>query len=793
MIESVKPVRRNVTHVERRGDILVLTSDYGTLFLEPKTEAIIRVTFSTQNKISDKEKPGVIYDGSFSDWTYEEGDDFIRLFLPFLTVHIKRANAAISFYDSDNKLIFAENQDNPRDFEEFDTYRLADVEQKTKTIQTADGVKEVVEEPLKVFAGKSYHARFQFELQDEALYGLGQQEKGFGSLRGKNLYIHQANRKIAASFFTSTKGYGILVDTYSPMIFNDNQNGTYIYVEADKELDYYFIYGEANTRNTREVSNVTGEKIVGLANSSNTGMNNVIRGYRLLTGKATLLPKWAFGYVQSQERYETQDEILAVARRCRKEGFGIDCIVLDWMSWKGNEWGQKSYDETRFPDPSKMIKELHEQHVHFMISIWPTMAKGTDNHDEFAKRNLFLPACTVYNALSKEARCLYFDQLKRTHFGYGTDAWWCDSSEPITPEWNHSFRQEEGAVFQDYCREMGLRVPYEYTNSYPLYHAMGIYENQRKAMAEGNKTEKRVCNLTRSSYTGQQRYGTVMWSGDTSASWENLRDQVAVGLHFSASGMPFWTMDIGAFFVKKGNTWYWNGRYDECANNKGYCELYVRWYQFGAFLPMFRAHGTDFRREPWTFEGEFREALLKANRLRYSLMPYIYSEAGKVWHDDNSMIKFLAFDFTKDKKTWNIIDQFMFGESIMVCPVLKPMYYDEDGNVLKDISKKRKVYFPEGCDWYDFYTEKKYEGGSCAEVDAPLDVIPIFVRSGSLVPVRKPALSTQEQTDEINFRCFAENGAKATYNFYDDEGDGYDYENKRDGYRYDVYTVFSTR
>ena len=241
MIESVKPVRRNVTHVERRGDILVLTSDYGTLFLEPKTEAIIRVTFSTQNKISDKEKPGVIYDGSFSDWTYEEGDDFIRLFLPFLTVHIKRANAAISFYDSDNKLIFAENQDNPRDFEEFDTYRLADVEQKTKTIQTADGVKEVVEEPLKVFAGKSYHARFQFELQDEALYGLGQQEKGFGSLRGKNLYIHQANRKIAASFFTSTKGYGILVDTYSPMIFNDNQNGTYIYVEADKELDYYFI------------------------------------------------------------------------------------------------------------------------------------------------------------------------------------------------------------------------------------------------------------------------------------------------------------------------------------------------------------------------------------------------------------------------------------------------------------------------------------------------------------------------------------------------------------------------
>lgn len=774
MLEAVKSVSREVRNVERRGDVLALVSDYGTLFLEPKTETIVRAIFSTQNKRSDKEKPGVIYDGSFSDWTYEEDADEVRLCLPSLTVHVKRATSAISYYDNEKGLIFTENQDDPRDFEEFDTYRLADVEQKTRTIQTADGVKEVVEEPLKVFAGKSYHVRLNFELQEEALYGLGQQEKGFGSLRGRTLYIHQANRKIAASLFTSTKGYGILVDTYSPMIFNDNHNGTYIYVEADQELDYYFIAGESGTANNRK-SCVTDTEAAFTIRPT-TAMNNVIKGYRLLTGKAALLPKWAFGYVQSQERYETQEEILEVARRCKEEGFGLDCIVLDWMSWKDNEWGQKSYDEGRFPEPVGMIKELHDEHVHFMISIWPTMATGTDNHNEFAKRNLFLPACTVYNALSKEARELYFDQLKRTHFSYGTDAWWCDSSEPITPEWNHSFRMEEGALFQDYCKEMGLRVPYEYTNSYPLYHAMGIYENQRKAMAEGMGPEKRVCNLTRSSFTGQQRYGTVMWSGDTAASWETLRDQVAIGLHFSASGMPFWTMDIGAFFVKKSNTWYWNGRYDACAGNKGYCELYVRWYQFGAFLPMFRAHGTDFRREPWTFEGKFKEALRKANKLRYSLMPYIYSEAGKVWRDDNSMIKFLAFDFGQDKKTWNITDQFMFGDSLMVCPVLKPMYYDQDGQELRDVPKARRVYFPEGCDWYDFYTGEKYEGGSSADVEAPLDVIPVFVRGGSLVPVREPALSTKEQTDAIDFKRFAEDDAPATYTFYDDDGDGYDYE-----------------
>ncbi len=747
MLTAEKPLSRKIDHVERKNNTLVLESEYGSLFLEPKSDSIIRITFSVRKTRSDKEKPGIIYKDSFSDWSYIDGSDDICLILPKIKICVNRSTGAIAYYDLDQNLLFSENMRSPREFEEFETFRLADAEQKTRIIDTADGKKEVIEEPLKVPAGKSYHIRFNFELSDEALYGLGQQEKGFSSLRGKTLYIHQANRKIAASMFVSTNGYGIMADTYSPMIFNDNQNGSYLYIEADQELDYYFIAGD---------------------------MNSVIRGYRKLTGKAALLPKWAFGYVQSQERYESQEEILDTVQKFREKEIGLDCIVLDWISWKDNEWGQKSYDPARFPTPEEMIQKLHQDHVHFMISIWPTMAEGTDNYKEFAEKGLFLPASTVYDATKKEARDLYFDQLKRTHFSYGTDAWWCDSSEPITPEWNHQFRIEESALFQEYCKEVGLRMSYEYTNSYPLYHAMGIYENQRIAMSGSPDSEKRVCNLTRSSYTGQQRYGTVMWSGDIAASWDTLKDQVAIGLHFSASGMPFWTNDIGAFFVKEGNSWYWNGDYDDTSDNRGYDELYVRWYQYAAFLPMFRGHGTDFRREPWSFKGKFYDAIIKANKLRYSLMPYIYSEAGKVWLKDNSLIRWLAFDFAKDKKTWDITDQFMFGENMMVCPIVFPMFYDKDGKELSDRPRSRSVYFPADCNWYDFYTGKKYKGGNTYEIEVGLDTIPVFVREESLIPIRKPALSTEEQNDEIEFKKYSD--GLACYDFYDDDGNGYGYE-----------------
>lgn len=701
---------------------------------------------------------------SFGKWSFLEEDDRIVLTLPKVTVCVARGTGAVSFFAPDGKLLFAEREREPKEFEAFETYRLSSGEQRTKTVETADGVKEILEDPEKVPTGTSYHVRWHFSLREEALYGLGQQEKGFASLRGRTVYVHQANRIIAVPMWVSTGGYGVLVDTYSPIIFRDGDEGSYIYIEADRELTYYFIAGEPN---------------------------EVVAGYRFLTGKASMLPRWAYGYVQSQERYESQEEILRTVEESRMRGLGMDCIVQDWLTWPDNQWGQKSYDESRYPDPAGMIAKLHDDHVHYMISIWPTMAEGTPDHEEFAAKGLFLPACTVYDAFSPEARELYFEQLSRTHAAYGTDAWWCDSSEPFTPEWSRLIRPEEGDLFREYCSEAGLRMPYEYSNAFPLYHAMGIYEGQRKMCREATpasvsegiceaahtgaspSAEKRVCNLTRSAYTGQQRYGTVMWSGDTAASWDTFRDQIAIGLHFCASGLPYWTTDVGAFFVKKGFNWYWDGHYDGAAANRGYCELYTRWFQFAAFLPMFRAHGTDCRREMWHFPGKFYDALAAANRLRYSLMPYIYSEAGKVWLRDRSLIRFLSFDFADDRRTWEITDQFLFGEALMVCPVTTPMYYSDDDEELQGVAHTREVYFPKGCDWYGFETGERFAGGTTARVEAPLDRIPVFVRAGSIIPMRKPALSTEEQTDEITFRRFGDN---ARYELYEDAGDGYGYE-----------------
>ena len=752
MLPVIKPKSRAIRSAERVGDELILRADFGTLCLAPKSADIVRVSYTPEGSGSGgmfpmKERPGVVCGETFADWSFRESDDLIEMKLPGITAVVARQSGAVSFVGKDGKCLFAERSSEPKEFEAFETYRLADAPQRTRVVQTADGAKEILEDPEKIPTGKAYHVRLHFTPGDEALYGLGQQEKGFASLRGRTLYVHQANRKIAVPMFVSTAGYGVLTDTYSPFIFHDDADGAYLYLEADSELTYYFIAG---------------------------AMNEVIAGYRFLTGKAALLPKWAYGFVQSQERYESQEEILRTVEKSRELGIGMDCIVQDWFTWPDNAWGQKSYDRSRYPDPAGMISKLHESHVHYMISIWPSMAEGTPDHEEMAAKGLLLPACTVYDAFRKEARELYFEQLSRTHLSYGTDAWWCDSSEPFTPEWSHLMRMEESTIFREYCDEAGLRMSLPYANAFPLYHAMGIYEGQRKAMKELPAAEqKRVCNLTRSAYTGQQRYGTILWSGDTAASWETFRDQIPIGLHLCASGLPYWTTDVGAFFVKRGLNWYWDGHYDDATDNKGDCELYTRWYQFAAFLPMFRAHGTDCRRELWNFTGEFYDALLAANRLRYSLMPYIYSEAGKVWLEDRSLIRFLSFDFPEDRNTWEIVDQFLFGESLMICPVVKPMYYGEDGEALEGEPKSREVYLPKGCDWYDFETGRKYDGGSTVTVDAPLDCIPVFVKDGSIIPMRKPARSTEEQTDTAVYRRF---GEKARYEMYDDVGDGYAYE-----------------
>lgn len=760
--------RPEIKRIERREEALWIYFEQGMQKLIPMDANAIRVLYTEKERFSEDAKPGILDLPTFADWTYTEDAQSILLKMAHLRVEIDKKTNRFRYFDGEGKLLLQERPQRSKELEEFPIYRMEEGSMQKEYVDTPDGRKEVVRDAAKVQVGTAYHTRMHFEWGDEALYGLGQHEEGYHSLRGQKVYLHQANRKIAIPMLVSTKGYGLLLNTYAPAIFNDTAEGSYLYTEADPEMDFFFMSGVEKDTESAEVQKAQGGSC----------MDRVIREYRRITGKAAMLPKWAFGYIQSQERYETQEEILNVAEEYRRRGIGLDCIVLDWCSWKDGEWGQKTFDPVRFPDVDAMTEKLHDEHVHFMLSIWPNLTEGTPDFEEFKEKGLLLPGIHNYDPLSGEGRKTYWKQANEGLFCHGVDAWWCDNSEPFTPEWNHLVKPDSAKMYEEYCRTTEHHLPATQTNAYGFYHAQGIYEGQRDYTAgDGGRQEKRVVNLTRSGYIGQQRFGTILWSGDISASWETLRKQIAAGLHFCASGMPYWTVDIGAFFVKNGMQWFWDGQYDEGPADPAYCELFTRWYQWGAFLPIFRGHGTDFRRELWMFDhpkAPFYDDLCKANQLRYELMPYIYSLAGKAWKEDASMIKPLAFGFPQDKAVWDIMDQYLFGDSLMICPVTTPGEYCEDSDG-KTVWRHdgREVYFPQGCDWHDYWTGEIHQGGSRHQAKVTLDRIPIYVKDGSVLPKRKPALSTEEQTDEIQYVVYGDGGS---FELYEDAGDGYGYE-----------------
>lgn len=750
MISSKPKPSPVIQKAERLDDGFYLYSEAQTLRLQPISDTIIRISATTRDAFTDTYGIGILPQTPYTEWKFHETEAAWILTTAVLNVYIHKRTASISYRTSDNTVICAEAFEMSRVLESFDSYKtLIDPHATIRQVQTADGLKNIIDNATQVFDKVLYHTTLNLRFQeDEVLYGLGQHEEGLINYRGTTQYLHQANMKIAIPMLVSSKGYGLLVPTGSPAIFNDTACGSYFYTEADPEMNYYFMYGPS--------------------------MDSVIQGYRRLSGRAGLLPRWAFGYVQSQERYETQEEILRVASEFRKRDFGLDLIVLDWLSWEDGLWGQKSFDFTRFPDPSAMTSALHDMDVHFMISIWPTMAKGGANEAEMSAHGYLYPGTDIYDALNPDARRLYWKQTNEGLFRYGIDAWWCDSNEPFTPEWAHMIKPIPPVMYQEYLTESRKSMPAEYSNAYGIYHAQCLYEGQR-----GTGSEKRVVNLTRNGYVGSQRYNTILWSGDTYASWDTLRRQITSGLQFCISGLPFWTLDIGSFFVKNGMNWYWSGHYDEGAEDYGYRELYTRWFQYGAFLPIFRSHGTDVRREPWTFGEEgsmFYDALLKANHLRYQLLPYIYSCAGHVWKDDSTMMRMLAFDYPEDPKALLVNDQFMLGPSLMICPVTEPMYYGVHSVPITDVPRCRTVYLPKGSDWYDYYTDTLYHGGQTITIDAPIDHIPLFVKSGSILPMAD-GLRHAAMLPQSGITLHVYPGDNAVLDLYEDGGDGYDYEN----------------
>jgi alpha-D-xyloside xylohydrolase len=653
-----------------------------------------------------------------------------------------------------------------------------------RIVNTVDGERSFADNLMPYEDRKALRAKVFFNFQDgECLHGLGQAEEGIYDYRGNTQYLYQHNMRIPVPFLISDKKYGILFDCGCLLTFNDGNFGSYIFLDTVDILDFYFIYAD--------------------------NKDGIIAGMRELTGHAPLLPRWAFGFIQSKESYHSQDEFVETARQYRARHIPLDCVVQDWNTWEPGKWGNKRPDKTRYPDIAGANQELHDMHVHSMISIWPNMGAGSEDHEEHDKAGSLLLDNSTYNAFDDKARHLYWRQVNRELFAGSFDAWWCDSTEPFTgPDWKGDILKEPWERFSLVGGEHKKYLDPARANLFALEHARGIYLNQRKVTSQ-----KRVFNLTRSGWAGSQRYGAVMWSGDTSAAWNVLKKQICEGLNFCMSGLPWWTLDIGGYFAgserkrnpdgsvnqRKDIFWFRHGDFNEGVNDPGFRELYVRWLQLGTFLPLFRSHGTDTPREIWHF-GEpgspFYDTIETFIRLRYRLMPYIYSMAGAVSLSGYTMLRSLLFDFENDETAKNISDEFMFGGAFLVCPVTEPLYYTPGGIPVQK-NRERRCYLPENArtGWFDFWDKKYYNGGQWITVPSPLERIPLFVRSGSIVPLETAKTEYAGQITDKPVEINVYPGADGHFVLYEDSGDGYAYEkgeyNSIDLYWSDSDHIFS--
>jgi alpha-D-xyloside xylohydrolase len=494
--------------------------------------------------------------------------------------------------------------------------------------------------------------------------------------------------------------------------------------------------------------------------TAGNNMDKIISGYRTLTGKATMLPKWALGFWQSRERYKTQEEVLNIAKEFRTKKVPMDVLVQDWQYWAENKWGSEIFDSSRYPDPKGMMDTLHNDlHTKLVISVWGKFYTNSTNFTELndqgflyqqplkdSVRDFLKNLYTYYDAFNPGARKLYWKQINQHLFSKGIDGWWLDASEPELPDFGPT-----PALMARYMNPT-FNGPGVYNlNAYPLMHTTGIYEGQRET-----DPSKRVCILTRSAFAGEQKNASIIWSGDISGEWGVLKASIPAGLGMAVSGMPFWTTDIGGFWVKYtgGNT------------NPAYRELFTRWYQFGAFCPVFRVHGSSTPREIWFFGDKNDIAYktqLKFDQLRYRLLPYIYTLNGMVNHNDYTIMRPLVMDFPTDKNAWNIKDQFMFGPSILVNPVTSPS------------AVNRQVYLPKSKGWYDFWTGKFLPGGQTINAAAPFDIMPLYIKAGAIIPFG-PVLqyASEKPADPIELRIYT--GDNGSFNLYEDENENYNYE-----------------
>ena len=612
--------------------------------------------------------------------------------------------------------------------------------------------------------------------KDEAIYGLGTIQNGKMNRRGEKKRMEQSNLEDFQNLLQSIKGWGLYWENYSPTMFEDNAQGMTFTSEAGQGIDYYFMYGGS--------------------------ADGIIAQMRYLTGDVPMFPLWTYGFWQSKERYKTAAETESIVDKYRELQVPLDGIIQDWQYWGSNYlWNAMDFLSEDFANGKQLIENVHKKHAHFMISIWASFGPQTQQFRELNEKGLLMPFQTwpqsglshiwpprmdypsgvkVYDAFSPVARDIYWKYLK-TLYDYGTDAWWMDSTDP------DCFYPTE----DDYAHKVYGGTWRSQRNAFPLETVRGIYQAQRK-----DDRGKRIFIMTRSSFAGQQHYGSNMWSGDVNSSWDMLRKQVPAGLSFTLTGNPNFNTDIGGFFCNAYNTM----GPASAPKNPQFQELYVRWMQYGLFCPIFRSHGADAPREIWQFgkKGEpVYDAIEKQIRLRYRLIPYLYSIAWQVTSNNDSYMRPLFADFAADRQVWNMTDEFMFGHSILACPIIDPQYTEEkivrtdamtgwdrndvrsqkeEGRSIDFTATKSAVkYLPKGASWYDFWTGKRYKGGQNVNLQTTLGRVPMFVRAGSILPLGPEMQYVGEKTwDNLEIRVYP--GTDGTFTLYEDEGDSYHYE-----------------
>ena len=648
---------------------------------------------------------------------------------------------------------------------------------------TANG-KPLLKEKATTFAPRAtgsdkgrYTVSMSYQLdKDEAIYGLGTVQDGKLNRRGLSKRVEQSNIEDFQNVIQSVKGWGIYWDNYSCSHFDDNAQGMTFKAEVGDCADYYFMFGK-----------------------NADGVNACMRQ---LTGNVPMFPLWTYGFWQCRERYKSSKELLEVVDNYRRLQVPLDGIIQDWQYWGNNYlWNAMDFLSEQFTDGKQMIDRVHEQNAHIMISIWASFGPQTQQFAKLAEKDLLLPIETwpqsglshiwpprmeypsgvkVYDAYSPVARQIYWDHLKRL-FDYGIDAWWMDSTDP-------DFFNPRESDFEYKTSAGSWR---SVRNLFPLATVKGIYANQRKESAD-----KRVFIMTRSAFAGQQHYGSGLWSGDVASTWDMLRKQVPAGLNYTMTGCPNFNTDIGGFFCGSYNT---DGT-GSAPRNPQYQELYVRWMQYGLFCPVFRSHGADAPREIYQFgkKGEpIYDAIESTIRLRYRLLPYIYSTAWQVTSANESYLRALTYDFASDKNTWNLGSEFMFGRSILATPILDPQYTEEkifkedamsgwdkkdakieqlkEGKIDFSEDKTATKYLPKGADWYEFYTEKLYKGGRNVTFTTTIDRTAMFVKAGTILPLA-PVMQYAQQSQWDNLDIIVYPGSNAVFTLYEDEGDNYNYE-----------------